>query len=228
MTDAGMGQTTCVGIGGDPIVGTSFIDVLDALQPGPRDRGDRDDRRDRRRRGGEGGRLLRPRGAQADGRVHRRSHGPARPADGARRRDHLRRRRHRRVEASRPRGGRASASPTRPPTSPSCCATPGCGRRARHRRSRAVRHETCGVSIVETPSTGATAMSSRSPATARARIGLIIAREPRAPPRSVHARRRERPPKRRPRPASRHAASAAAGGDATVLVDRVRPIWARS
>jgi succinyl-CoA synthetase alpha subunit len=29
MTDAGVGQTTCVGIGGDPIVGTSFVDVID-------------------------------------------------------------------------------------------------------------------------------------------------------------------------------------------------------
>ncbi|HET7520476.1 MAG TPA: succinate--CoA ligase subunit alpha [Candidatus Limnocylindria bacterium] len=35
MTDAGMGQTTCVGIGGDPIIGTSFIDVLDMLNRDP-------------------------------------------------------------------------------------------------------------------------------------------------------------------------------------------------
>src|ERR671935_1405017 len=35
MAAAGVGQTTCVGIGGDPVVGSSFIDVLGRFQDDP-------------------------------------------------------------------------------------------------------------------------------------------------------------------------------------------------
>jgi len=35
MTDAGVGQTTCVGIGGDPVVGTSFVEVLAMFNADP-------------------------------------------------------------------------------------------------------------------------------------------------------------------------------------------------
>jgi succinyl-CoA synthetase alpha subunit len=39
LTLQGIGQTTCIGIGGDPICGTNFIDCLDAFEKDPQTRG---------------------------------------------------------------------------------------------------------------------------------------------------------------------------------------------
>ncbi len=35
LSDSGIGQSTCIGIGGDPIIGTNFIDVLALFEADP-------------------------------------------------------------------------------------------------------------------------------------------------------------------------------------------------
>jgi succinyl-CoA synthetase alpha subunit len=39
MTDAGIGQSTCVGIGGDPVAGSTFIDILSLFRDDPETEG---------------------------------------------------------------------------------------------------------------------------------------------------------------------------------------------
>ena len=102
----GIGQTTCVGIGGDPIKGLNYIELLQMFSHEDRDGRHRPDRRDRRQRRVRGGRLHQGQRDQAGGRVHRRHQRPAGAADGPRRGDHQRRRRHGRVKDQEPQGRR--------------------------------------------------------------------------------------------------------------------------
>jgi succinyl-CoA synthetase alpha subunit len=39
LTDQGLGQTTCIGIGGDPVIGTDFIDALTLFEADPKTEG---------------------------------------------------------------------------------------------------------------------------------------------------------------------------------------------
>ena len=94
LTLLSLGQTTCIGIGGDPLIGTSFVDALRLFAGRWRDGGGGPDRRDRRDRGRRGGGADRTRIREAGGRLHC---GPDRPAgtpNGARGRDHRRRQGH--------------------------------------------------------------------------------------------------------------------------------------
>ena len=53
-TREGLGQTTAVGIGGDPVKGTEFIEVLEMFLADPKTEADHHDRRDRRLGRGRG------------------------------------------------------------------------------------------------------------------------------------------------------------------------------
>ena len=148
MTDAGVGQTTCVGIGGDPIVGTSFIDVLELLNADPQTEaivliGEIGGDEEERAAAYCAREVRKPVAAFIAGPDR-----AARTPDGARGGDHLGRRRHRRVEASGAHRGRRSSSRTPLRRSPPCCARPGFASRpaAASHSSRRIAISTLSVS----------------------------------------------------------------------------------
>ena len=105
LVQAGFGQSAFIGIGGDPIIGTTTRDALQELDADDRTRCGRGGRRDRRDDGGRRG-GIRAGHVQARRRLHRGQRGTARKEDGPRRRDRDGRQGHLRIEAQGARSGR--------------------------------------------------------------------------------------------------------------------------
>ncbi len=107
MTKLGLGQSTCVGIGGDPVNGTDFRTVMQAFEGDDDTDVGRHDRRDRGPAGGRGGPLGGAVHVEAGGGVRGRCLGAPRAAHGPRGRGDRRRLGHGDGQARRDRGAGA-------------------------------------------------------------------------------------------------------------------------
>ena len=115
-TAAGLGQTTCIGIGGDPVNGTNFIECLEMFLADPETQGIvmiGEIGGDAEVKGAEF--LKASQDQEAGRRLHRRPHRAAGPPHGPCRRGHLGRQGHGRVQGRRSCARPASRWRTRPP-----------------------------------------------------------------------------------------------------------------
>ena len=106
LTRLGLGQTTCIGIGGDPLIGTTFVDALRLFAADEATEAVGADRRDRRHGRGRCRGVHRRRLSEAGGRVHCGPDGAAGAAHGPCRRDYRGWRGNGRAEAGGARRGR--------------------------------------------------------------------------------------------------------------------------